>query len=163
LLLVALLVPVGLVILYRAEPTEASYYPRCPFHQLTGLHCAGCGTTRCLHALLHGEVRQALAYNALTFLALPYLVYWFVRESLTAFFRVPPARPVLPRWCIRLLIGLVFAFWVVRNLGFPPFDALAPHRLEGRAPAPAGPPGALEGRSSPSERHRTREASWRRA
>jgi hypothetical protein len=132
LLVLALLVPPGAVVLYRVEPGEGSFYPPCPFHYLTGLHCAGCGTTRCLHALLHGDLAQALAYNPFTVLALPCLVYWFVREALTAFLDVPAPRRRLPDWALRLLVGLVFLFWVLRNLAFPPFTALAPHTLEGR-------------------------------
>jgi hypothetical protein len=129
LLLVALAVPAGLFLLYRVAPTEDSFYPRCLFHTATGLHCPGCGTTRCLHALLHGQFRQAAAYNALALLALPFLLFWAARRGL-AFLRGVPlrARP-LPAWAYVVLIGIVLAFWVLRNLSFPPFDALAPHPL----------------------------------
>jgi hypothetical protein len=132
LLLAALAVPAGLFLLYRFEPSADSFYPRCLFHTATGLHCPGCGTTRCLHSLLHGEFRQAAAYNALTLLALPFLVYSAARGGL-AFLRGtrPRARP-LPGWAYVVLIGVVLAFWVLRNVNVPPFDALAPH-------APAAP------------------------
>ncbi len=132
LLLLALLLPPGVVVLYRFEPGEGTFYPPCPFYYLTGLYCAGCGTTRCLHALLHGDLAQAFASNVFAVLGVPYLVYWFVRECLTAFLDVPPPRRRLPDWAMRAIVGLVFLFWVLRNLTFPPFTALAPHRLEGR-------------------------------
>ena len=51
----------GVVLLYVAAPTPDSYFPRCLFHMLTGLHCPGCGSTRCLHALVHGDLPQAVA------------------------------------------------------------------------------------------------------
>src|SRR5438067_7322505 len=129
LLLAALAVPAGLFLLYRFAPTEGSLYPRCVFHTVTGLHCPGCGTTRCLHALLHGQLRQAAAYNALALLALPFLLVWAARRAL-AFLRGVPvrARP-LPRWAYVVLVGAVLAFFVLRNLNVPPFDALAPHTL----------------------------------
>ena len=129
LLLVALAVPAGLFLLYRVAPTEDSFYPRCLFHTATGLHCPGCGTTRCLHALLHGQLRQAFAYNALVLLALPFLLFWAARWGL-AFPRGTPlrARP-LPRWAYVVLLGAVLGFWVLRNLNVPPFDGLAPHQL----------------------------------
>ena len=131
LLLAALAVTAGLLLLYRVEPTEGSLYPRCMFHLLTGLHCPGCGTTRCLHALVHGQFRQAAAYNALTLLALPFLLFWAGRWSL-AFLRGVPLRPrPLPRWAYVVLVGGVLAFWVLRNLNVAPFDALAPHALSG--------------------------------
>ena len=131
LLLVALAVTAGLFLLYRVAPTEGSFYPRCLFHTATGLHCPGCGTTRCLHALLHGQLRQAFAYNALVLLALPFLLFWAARWGL-AFLRGTPlrARP-LPRWAYVVLVGALLAFSVLRNLGTPPFDALAPHPLAG--------------------------------
>src|SRR4051794_13613765 len=72
----ALLLPPGAVLLYAVPPTPDSFYPRCPFHLLTGLHCPGCGSTRCLHALLHGRLLDALHCNALAILALPLLLAW---------------------------------------------------------------------------------------
>jgi hypothetical protein len=138
-LLAAVTLPLLLTILYRFEPTEDSIYPRCAFHALTGLHCPGCGTTRCLHALLHGDVRQAAAFNLLTLLSLPPLVVWGLRAGLAALRGTTVRGPRLPAWSILALFGLVVAFWVLRNTGLPPFDLLAPHRLEGNSgPPPAG-------------------------
>jgi len=39
--------------------------PTCPLHALTGLYCPGCGGTRAIQALLHGDPGRALAYNPL--------------------------------------------------------------------------------------------------
>lgn len=52
-------------IVYAFDPSASHFFPRCMFHQLTGLQCPGCGGTRALHALLHGDLRTALRYNAL--------------------------------------------------------------------------------------------------
>jgi hypothetical protein len=136
LLLAALAVPAGLLLLYRVAPTEDSFYPRCLFHRLTGLHCPGCGTTRCLHALLHGQLRQAAGYNALALLALPFLLYAAARYALAALRGTPPRRRPLTRWAYYLLFAAVLAFWVLRNLPFPPFDALAPRPLPAASGAP---------------------------
>lgn len=56
---------VSLVIFVRAfDPVGGPVpYPRCPVKWLTGLDCPGCGSARALHSLLHGEFRQAWAYN----------------------------------------------------------------------------------------------------
>ena len=72
----AVVVPAGLAVMYRTPPTESSYYPRCYFHSLTGLHCPGCGATRCLYALLHGDLAQAAAYNAVFLVLFPLLATW---------------------------------------------------------------------------------------
>ena len=129
LLLAALAAAAGLSLLYRFAPTEDSFYPRCLFHTVTGLHCPGCGSTRCLHALLHGQLRQAAAYNALVLLALPFLLFWAGRWSVGFLRGRPPRARPLPGWAYLLLAGAVLAFWVLRNLNVPPFDALAPHPL----------------------------------
>jgi Protein of unknown function (DUF2752) len=130
LLLAALAAAAGLSLLYRFAPTGDSFYPRCLFHTVTGLHCPGCGTTRCLHALLHGRPREAVAYNALALLALPFLLFWAGRWSVAFLRGVPLRSRPLPRWAYVLLVGAVLAFWVLRNLNVPPFDALAPHPLQ---------------------------------
>lgn len=36
---------------------------RCPFHAVTGWYCPGCGGTRALGALLHGDIPGALRDN----------------------------------------------------------------------------------------------------
>lgn len=123
----ALAAPVGAFVLYRFPPTDNSPYPRCLFHSLTGLHCPGCGATRCLHALLHGDLVQAAADNLLFLCLLPVLVvggvsvWWaLLRDRPVPSWRVPP-------WLLYAFFGIVLAFWVLRNLPFAPFTFLAPH------------------------------------
>ncbi len=74
-LFAALIVPIGASILYTFPPSEYSIYPPCVFHWLTGLHCPGCGATRCVYALLCLDLPQAFAYNPLFVLALPLFAY----------------------------------------------------------------------------------------
>src|ERR1700761_7382729 len=50
---------------YFFNPSAYGFYPVCQFHQLTGLNCPGCGATRALYALLHGDILLALRDNAL--------------------------------------------------------------------------------------------------
>ena len=63
--------PLALMVLYTYPPEDFAYYPKCWLYVLTGLHCPGCGATRAVFALLHGDWEQALAYNALFVLLLP--------------------------------------------------------------------------------------------
>lgn len=37
--------------------------PGCPMREWTGVPCFGCGATRCLNDLLHGNLRAAVAWN----------------------------------------------------------------------------------------------------
>jgi hypothetical protein len=62
----------GAAILYRFDPATAHFFPRCLFHELTGLQCPGCGTTRALHHLLHGDNAGAFRLNAMLFVVAPF-------------------------------------------------------------------------------------------
>jgi hypothetical protein len=124
--------PSGAAVLYSYPPTESGFYPPCIFHAATGLHCPGCGATRASHALLHGDVRQALAYNPLFVVALPLLavgLFRFVRDLWTG-----RNVPGLRGWSVWLLFGVLLAYWVLRNVPVYPLTLLAPHQLC------AGPP-----------------------
>ncbi len=48
-----------------AWPVAAAWLPACTFHELTGLACPTCGTTRAALALLEGDVLTALWINPL--------------------------------------------------------------------------------------------------
>lgn len=52
----------------------------CLFHWLTGLDCPLCGLTRAMFALVKGEWREALRYNALSPLAVAMLATLFWRH-----------------------------------------------------------------------------------
>jgi hypothetical protein len=67
---------IGGVLLYRFPPERYAIYPACPFHALTGWLCPGCGSTRALSALLHGEWLRAFAFNPLLALLPP--VFWLL-------------------------------------------------------------------------------------
>ena len=111
--------------LARFDPNAAnSILPPCPFLALTGLLCPGCGSTRALHALLHGDVGQALAMNPLLVLSMP-LLGWM---ALSAAGANPPGRRLLmpllanPKTWLVVLLG----YGVMRNLPWMPFAWLAP-------------------------------------
>ena len=63
---------IGAAVLYRFDPMTAHFYPPCVFHLLTGLECPGCGSTRALYHLLHGDVAGAFSLNPMLFVAVPF-------------------------------------------------------------------------------------------
>ncbi len=58
---------------YAVDPASAEFAPRCVFKAVTGLDCPGCGSQRMFHALLHGDITGAWAYNPFLLLMLPVL------------------------------------------------------------------------------------------
>lgn len=67
-------------VVFFFNPATHTFYPVCQFHRLTGLNCPGCGMTRALYALLHGNFSAALRDNALFVLTLGVLAIrgaWF--------------------------------------------------------------------------------------
>ena len=132
-LLLVLLLGLGLpalVTLVRVfPPSEYSFYPPCIFNVLSGLHCPGCGATRCVSALLQFDVPQALAYNPLFVLALPLFLYagWRSVYSMWTGQRLGPVR--MPGWVAWWIVGIVFLYWILRNIPLYPFVLLAPHQL----------------------------------
>jgi hypothetical protein len=110
--------------LYVIDPNQPGHYPTCPFLAVTGLYCPGCGSLRATHDLLHGDLTGALARNPLAVLAVPYLVLALVTFVMRAMGRPAPRSTSLPAWVIWLLLAVVLAFTVLRNL--PGFSLLSP-------------------------------------
>ncbi len=129
LVLLAVFAAAGLVALYRVDPSHSDRYPKCAFHWLTGLHCPGCGSTRALHALLHGRLGEALQMNALLVLGIPGLALMVVWQR-----RYGIGHAAMARLATGIAL-LVVAFGIVRNIPRPPFDLLAPPAGDRAAPA----------------------------
>src|SRR5437868_6579561 len=96
-LLLAVLLPVAVSVLYLFPPTQYSVLP-CIFHYFTGLHCPGCGATRCVHALLTGDVPQAFAYNPLFLLLSPLLLWEGCKITYWLWTGKSIRGPRLPAW-----------------------------------------------------------------
>lgn len=121
----ASLAAAGVAILWRVDPNQAgSGLPGCPFHALTGLYCPGCGATRALHALVHGDVMHALAMNPMFTLTLPLLVLLLLNATT----RLPPSLALAAQRIsdARFWAVAVIGFAVLRNLPWAPFTLLAP-------------------------------------
>lgn len=76
----ALLALAAGLVYYHFDPASAGIFPPCPVHYVTGFLCAGCGAQRAIHALLHGDIGAAWAFNPLLILALPYALVGTVAE-----------------------------------------------------------------------------------
>jgi hypothetical protein len=122
-------VPAAFVYLYVFPPGQGMPYPPCWFHRLTGWHCPGCGATRALHALLHGDLAQAAADNVLFLVCLPFLLFWGIRAAACLWRGQQVPTRQLPRWCWLCIAAGIILFGVLRNLPMEPFNLLAPRQL----------------------------------
>ncbi len=115
----------GTALLYRFDPNAAdSPFLPCIFYSLSGWWCAGCGITRALHALVHGDITGALAMNPLAVLLLPMgalALLW------NAGWRPQWAQPIIRLMTRPMLwVILIPVYWLARNLPWAPFSWLAP-------------------------------------
>lgn len=104
------------VLLYCFPPGKYRFWPPCVFHKLTGLYCPGCGNTRALAALLHGDIAGSLAKNILLIPALITLAILWCKP-----------KAALNRYFAWTISVVVIVFGVARNLPWYPFTLLAPH------------------------------------
>lgn len=119
-----------MILYFFADARNSLIFPRCIFNAVTGLYCPGCGSQRALSSLLHGELWQAINYNALFILCLPLLCY----SSLIAVINISRKEQLVQHifystLFVKVFLAAVIIFWIVRNLSFYPFNLLAPHRI----------------------------------
>ena len=123
-ILIGVLFPLAVLgtVLYARSGSSAI---RCVFHELTGLYCPGCGSTRAIRAALRGRFGEAFGFNPLLLpLGVPALAVVIYEYFRLVFPRLGLRPVVLPRWLESFLLILILAFWVLRNL--PAFSFLAP-------------------------------------
>lgn len=108
-----------LVILYKTyNPYGNIYFPKCPFRELTGLKCPGCGSQRAIHYLLNFDILNAIKENVILVLSIPYILTGLVFDTLKK-----PNEKVL-KWrkvlfgqkAIFLILTVIIAFWILRNI-----------------------------------------------
>lgn len=124
-----LIAATALIALRIFDPTQTHLFPSCPLYKLTGFYCPGCGSTRALHFLLHGDVYSAFAMNPLAILVLPFLLYGGASYLSLQLRGQSLPRVFIPgRWIWALGI-LIVLYGVARNIPIYPFYVLAPGGL----------------------------------
>ncbi|MGM0407591.1 MAG: DUF2752 domain-containing protein [Bacteroidota bacterium] len=117
--IIAIIVISVLAILYRNyNPNGNVYFPKCPFRELTGLKCPGCGSQRVVHYILNFDFYNAIKENVILVLSIPYIMTGFVFDSLKK-----PNENII-KWrkklfgqkAIFLILSIIIAFWILRNI-----------------------------------------------
>lgn len=96
-------------------------FPKCAYHLFTGRYCPGCGNTRSVIALLHGDILGSIQNNIAPIIIALVLVLLYVE----LIFRLCGKEvKILPRKSIFWWIfgGCMLLYYVVRNF----VDVMAP-------------------------------------
>ncbi len=113
----------ALLLYFFVEPKNG-IFPKCFFHELTGLYCPGCGVQRSFHALLNGHILAAIDYNLLFILFLPLIIYFILAFT---WGKKPPSSSFIYKPIFSFTgVIVVVSFWVLRNIPYTPFSWLAP-------------------------------------
>lgn len=113
--LLLLMMGIGMAGLHCFPPEKYDFWPKCLFHEATGLLCPGCGATRALFEFTHGHFLRALRCNLLLPALLALGVGWLLKWKW-----------LNGRKCIFIMLAGVLAYAILRNLPFEPFTLLAP-------------------------------------
>lgn len=111
-----MLVVAVLMTVYFFAPGTYSFYPKCPVMAWLHVECPGCGSTRALHALLHGRWAEAVAWNALFPAVFTMAAAWGLVQYVSATVRGRFLRLNLPGSAYWGTATAALLFGVLRNL-----------------------------------------------
>lgn len=115
----------GLIVVYSTfDPEFLSFFPSCPFHSITGLHCPGCGSQRAIYDLLQANFYQAFSHNPLIVLGILTGFYKAVIWLKYPDSKQAPNNLLYHKNTPWVILILVISFWILRNI--PLFNFLQP-------------------------------------
>lgn len=88
--------------------------PPCFLNKALGIYCPGCGNTRAVIALLHGDILLSLRQNATVAVALVCGILLYIEPLLKAFGKNYRS-PLRNYYFLFGIITLLFAYYVARN------------------------------------------------
>ena len=85
----------------------------CLFHRLTGLYCPGCGGTRAINYLLHGQIVKSIQYHPLVL----YMAFVIVLESVRYLWSLKSENPHYGDYEAEVYggIGIIIINWAAKN------------------------------------------------
>jgi hypothetical protein len=124
-LLISILIVIA-VVYYQFNPAKYRFFPKCPFYMITGFDCPGCGSQRAIYCLLHGNLKEAIRYNLLLVISIPFLAIHFSYKLRSAILKKDLRwnivyHPLTPK----IIFVVVMLFWLMRNIPVHPFDYLS--------------------------------------
>lgn len=108
-----------LVFFYIYSITSDKEVTTCPFKNVTGIPCPGCGMGRATLELVHFDIKESLRFHPLAIpfnLAVVVAVFWLFRDVVkdsNSFIKFVKSRP--NRWVLFVIGGMLIVVWV-RNI-----------------------------------------------
>jgi len=105
------------VVYFIFNPATANFFPPCLFYKLTGYQCAGCGSQRAIHSLLHFDIVSAFKYNLIVVPAIFLIALLIYLEHFGGKKRFPKLHRKLSstKFIVAIIIVIV-AYWLLRNI-----------------------------------------------
>ena len=116
-LIILLTVPcviLGLFLMRERLIALSASFPPCSFRVLTGYHCPGCGNTRSVKALMHGDILLSLRNNPIILFGCLVGVQFYA-EQIVGFFWKDVKLVPRKMWVWIIVIVAFVIFYVVRN------------------------------------------------
>lgn len=83
----------------------------CPVAISFGVPCPGCGMTRAIKALIHGQFMQAAYYNAAVYVWIMYAIYWFADRYIFEKERKRVSTALLIAVCLFTIIYYIYRLY----------------------------------------------------
>ena len=108
------------------NPSQHSFFPKCPFYSITGFYCPGCGSQRAIHQIINGNIINGIRHNYLILLLALVLSYqgiiYILSKLNNSTYKNILHKPVVTK----LILVIVLLFWLFRNFKWYPFTEFAP-------------------------------------
>lgn len=123
-IIIAVSAPIAVIIVFIFRDFIMSLAPilgECTFHKFTGLWCPGCGNTRSVNAMLHGDILLAVRNN----ISLPFIAFvlcGFYIELVFDIFGKKVKIVTRKAWIWWTILALFGVYFIIRNF----IPAIAP-------------------------------------
>ena len=88
----------------------------CLFHLITGFYCPGCGGTRAVKYLLHGQILKSIRYHPLVFYAVAVILAEFATYGLSRLLHKPEIHLKRYQELVYLGVAVILVNWVLKNI-----------------------------------------------
>ena len=100
------------------NPYEYNFFPKCPFHLITGYKCPGCGSQRAIHYLFNFDIASAFHENQLLVVSIPYIILGLYLDAIKIKNekQLRIRRVFYGKTAILIVFTIIISFWIFRNL-----------------------------------------------